>query len=715
MGGVIEMKFKLVLFKMADIFEEKEEFLAIRRSMISAIPILLLGSFALLLTSFPLDSYQNFINSLADGKVVSLFQSINNAAFGLYSIVLVVAISSNYAMLKNMANEAIRTFPIITLASYIAISGMNHEDFVLSNFGVSGIFIAIMSAVISSKLLCYFYQVFHYKHKNHAYGVDYTFSIAMRTIMPAIIIISLFALAYQVLLNVFGYSSFQQLFTSVATGLFENVGNDLGGALIFVFFVQFLWFFGIHGSNVFDAVAQNNFIEPVTANIANIEKGMKATEIFSKPFYDVFVLMGGCGTVLSLLLAILIVGKRSNTRGVAKMGLMPALFNISEIVVFGLPVIFTPIFFLPFLLVPIVLLLISYGVTAIGLVPCVSENIQWTTPIILGGFKATGSYAGSILQIVNLIIGALIYIPFVKLYEEKLYISFKTRIKVLEQELWEKEAVGQKTDFLLRNDRLGSTAKMLVDDLKYAMEQRELYLEYQPQVNLKGDCIGAEALLRWKHPLVGNIIPPLIITLAKEAGYLSEIERYLFDEVSARLHELETLSYGALKMSVNITAESLHWLELEDVIGTCIEKYQVKRERLCLEVTEQDTWLNSQVARDKLKRLKDKGHTIIIDDFGMGHTSLMYLQTNMFGIVKLDGLLTRGIEINRTNKEIISSILYLSKTLKFDVIAEYVETQEQRDVLKQLGCTGFQGYLYSKPIKFEEFKDLIKRQNLYNN
>ena len=92
----------------------------------------------------------------------------------------------------------------------------------------------------------------------------------------------------------------------------------------------------------------------------------------------------------------------------------------------------------------------------------------------------------------------------------------------------------------------------------------------------------------------------------------------------------------------------------------------------------------------------------MIDDFGMGHTSLLYLQTNYFDVVKLDGALTRDVIENKRNSDIIASIVYLGESLHFTLVAEWVETEEQRDELKRLGCDAFQGYLYSKPIPLEE-------------
>ena len=128
-------------------------------------------------------------------------------------------------------------------------------------------------------------------------------------------------------------------------------------------------------------------------------------------------------------------------------------------------------------------------------------------------------------------------------------------------------------------------------------------------------------------------------------------------------------------------------------------------------MTEQDMLSNTDNVIKKLEHLKHVGHTLLIDDFGMGHTSLVYLQSNYFDVVKLDGSLVKNLLENSTDQKIVSSVIDLGKKLGVKVIAEFVETEEQRDKLKELGCFWYQGYLYSKPIELDEFILWIKKCN----
>ena len=276
------------------------------------------------------------------------------------------------------------------------------------------------------------------------------------------------------------------------------------------------------------------------------------------------------------------------------------------------------------------------------------------------------------------------------------------KIKKLVDELQECEKKGENPNFLHRMDDAGMVTRMLLQELKIAIRQKELFLLYQPQVDGEGKCIGAEALLRWKHPEYGFIYPPLIIYLAKEGDILPDLERMLFDTAISTIKQVSEARGEGLKISVNITAHSLNW-ELEEYIEQKLKEYQVSAKYLWIEITEQDMLTNSEMVIRKISRLKEAGHKLLIDDFGMGHTSLIYLESEHFDVVKLDGSLVRDIIRKNTNQKIVASVIELAKKLNIKVVAEYVETEEEYNLLKDMGCDWYQGYLFSKPISLEEF------------
>lgn len=287
----------------------------------------------------------------------------------------------------------------------------------------------------------------------------------------------------------------------------------------------------------------------------------------------------------------------------------------------------------------------------------------------------------------------------------------KKRVALLVKELQKEEETNSIKSLTKRTDALGVVARMLASDLEEAVRDGELFLLYQPQVDQNEKCIGAEALLRWMHPSYGFIYPPLIIQLAKEKHILHILEKHIFDEAAQTIAMVEQQVGGEFKISVNITNESLTWVGFENCIGECVEKYHISRNKMGLEITEQDAFYASDDIVETVENLKKKGHQFLIDDFGMGHTSLIYLQTNYFGIVKLDGSLTRDILENNRNRDIIASIVYLGHSLHFTTVAEYVETKEQRDTLAGIGVDAFQGYLYSKPIRRQELIPWMQEHN----
>lgn len=504
------------------------------------------------------------------------------------------------------------------------------------------------------------------------------------------IVIVAFAIANQLFKIIFKVDSIQKGLEVVVEALLSLFKNGFGAGIAVLLLTHLMWFFGLHGNNIIDEVVQKNFV------------AIQSSEIYNKSFQDVFIVMGGCGAALGLVIAILIFSKKRSMKNVAKLAFPNVIFNINEVITFGLPIIFNPIFFIPFILVPFTNYIISYAAIYFGLVPHIIQKVEWTVPIFLSGYQATGSIAGSILQLVCLIADVLIYLPFVKLFEEFSDRQMIKKVNMLIKELQEQEDSNSITSLTNREDMLGGVARRMAYDLKNAIKNKQLFLLFQPQVNCNEECIGAEALIRWVHPIVGFVYPPLIIQLVKEMNMLSEMETYLFDAAASAIADIEKVIEDEFKISVNITNESLMWDDFEKTIEECVERYDISRDRLWLEITEQDALSSSIDISNKLDNLKKKGHKFLIDDFGMGHTSLLYLQTNHFEIVKLDGALTRDILQKERDGDIIKSIIYLGQSLHFSTIAEFVETKEQRDKLAELGVDAFQGYYYSKPIKLEE-------------
>ena len=675
--------------------ENNSAFGAIRQGMIMLIPLVVIGSIALMLMSLPIPAYQELLNNLLDGRVVEILNFIYCGVFNFFSVLLAVTTSISYAMLKRKKSEQhigfgnVIILVVITLVTLVGYTGIQFDSFSIDALSNLNTFTALFVTLISGKIFFAIKNRRLFRVKKHGSHNDTVYTEAIEGIMPAVIIVVFFALLRQLFQVAFGVDGVQDLLEILVERFLTAFDNGLWAGISVILVTHLMWFFGIHGNNVLDAVIKQNFTD--------ISVG-----IYSKTFQDVFIIFGGCGAILCLVIAILLVSKKKNIRNIAQLALPTVIFNISEIVVFGLPVILNPVFLIPYILVPIINCIISYVAIYLGLVPHIISEVEWTTPVLLSGYQATGSWAGVVLQIICIVIGVVIYMPFVRLFEKLSEKQMVEKVKRLVDELKREEETNSISSLTARTDELGSVARVLAADLEDAIKKRQLFLLYQPQINCEEKCIGAEALIRWVHPVVGFIYPPLIIQLAKEKNMLSKLEMFIFDEAARAVSEIQKNISEDFKISINITNESLAWDGFEKCMEESVEKHNIPNEKLWLEITEQDALSSSIDIIDKLQNLKKKGHKFLIDDFGMGHTSLMYLQTNYFDVVKLDGALTRDILNNTRNSDIIASIVYLGQSLHFTTVAEYVETKEQRDELAALGCDAFQGYLYSKPIPLNE-------------
>ncbi len=688
-------RFEKFIFKITDKIENNCAFGAVRQGLIMLIPLLVVGYISLMLTSLPIPAYQDFLNSLLDGKVVEVLDFIFTAVNDFLAVILTITTSVSYALMKRkttgqyVGSGDVIVSAIISLAVLAGFSGLQYEDFSVGTLSNLNTFTALFVSLISSKLFFTIRNMKCFSSKRQGTTTDSLYAEAVAGIWSAVIILASFSVFYQILRVGCGVNSIQELMEMGVNRFLASFDNGLGAGISVLLVTHIMWFFGIHGNHVLDAVIKQNY----TA----IDAG-----IYSKTFQDVFAIMGGCGATLCLVITILLFSKKKSIRNIAIMSTPTIAFNISEIVVFGIPVILNPIFFIPYMLVPVVNCVISYAAIYFGLVPHVESIVEWTTPVLLGGYQATGSWKGALLQVFCIFVGVCIYKPFLQMYEnqsdKRLLENVSKLVKVV-QDAEEKNVICVLTT---RDDELGGVARLLATDLEEAVAEKKLFLLYQPQIDCDGKCIGAEALLRWKHPIAGFIYPPLIIRLAKERKILHKIEEFLFDEAARAIAELDKNLTSEFKVSVNITNESLEWDGIEKCIDDSVKRYKISSEKLWLEITEQDALSSSFDIVEKLNYLKTKGHKFLIDDFGMGHTSLMYLQTNYFDVVKLDKALTKDILDNKRNSDIIGSIVYLGQSLHFTIVAEYVETEEQRDELARLGCDAFQGYLYSKPITLDE-------------
>ncbi|KPI46790.1 diguanylate phosphodiesterase [Clostridioides difficile] len=688
--------------------EDNKILYSIKQGMILAIPAIMTGSTALVILNLPIKAYQEYLSSLFNGEIANLLNFINDSTLGIISLIILLTISYSYG--KIYGSKYTVLVPIVAMCSFLVFSSGNELNSYIEIFKTKWLFTAIIVAMTSSVLFIKLTESFVTSVKFHTEGADADFNMVVSAIVPFIIVVFLFSIFRVIMISLIGSSNFQDIFYNLFSNVFNRMGTNLMSALLFIFLMHFMWFFGIHGSNVLDTVAKNLFENSMAININLVNNNQLPTEIFTKTFFDTMVLLGGCGSLLCLVIAIFLSEKRINVRKLAKIASIPALFNINEMLVFGIPIVFNYIMFVPFVITPIILTITSYVAMSVGIVPCTVSAVEWTSPIFLSGYMATGSLRGSLLQLFNLCVGVMIYIPFIKMSQNRYTYMFKNNIENLTNLVKRYELTGEQPNLLNHNGKIGSISKMLASDLKFAMKREEIELFYQPQVNYNGDVVGAEGLLRWKHSIGGFIYPPLVIILAKEEGFLDELGEYIINKACVDLKKSEKLLRNPVKFSVNISPDQLDDPKLPEQIKNIINSNDINPSMLGIEITEQIALSGSQIIVERINAIHNLGIKLIMDDFGMGHSSLIYLQNNNFDIVKLDGSLVKEVLTNKRSSEIIISIVNLSKNLNFDIIVEYVENLNQRDKLYELGCEIYQGYYYSKAIPFEEFIEYANQE-----
>lgn len=669
----------------------------VRRGLTMLVPVIMVGAVAHAILYFPNDFFSYLITEKY-AWIANLLELVYRATFGMFSMILVVALAISYAMEKNEAIDKMFFYAITAIASFGTQLVTVEEEKVWEILGNQGCFVAMLVGLLASVIFSKLQKVECISLRKYTIGMEAVLANAIQSILPATITVACFAFFEYVLLTISGGEDIYTIWVTFSERMFSSLGGGFLSALLYTFLVHIFWIFGFHGSHMMENVAVNYF-SAVGEDI-----------VFSKSLFDTYVMIGGCGTTICVLIAIIFFARKKRLRNVGKLAFSTVIFNTNEILNFGIPIMLNPVFAIPFICVPIIGLVLSYTAVTLGFISPVMNEITWTMPVFMSGYMASGSIAGVILQAIIITIGVLIYTPFLRLYERIYDMRMQEKIKKLVKDLQEYEKMGENPNFLHRMDDTGMVTRMLLQELKQAIKQEQLYLLYQPQVDANGKYIGAEALMRWQHPEYGFIYPPLIIYLAKEGGILPELESMLFDRSISAIKQISEKCGNEFKISVNITAHSLNW-EIEEYIEQKLKEYQVPATQLWLEITEQDMLMNSDMVVEKVNHLKAAGHKLLIDDFGMGHTSLIYLQSEHFDVVKLDGSLVREIIEKTTNQKIVSSVIELAKKLDVKVVAEYVETKEQCQMLKDLGCDWYQGYLFGKPMPLEEFIENMNKNS----
>lgn len=402
--------------------------MAIRDGMGFAITLIIIGSIPLIINSLPINGWADTLAGIKVpyfGNLSQLLTLMNNMTFGVMAIPAVFGMAYSYT--RNSIQDEVKSIGagFIALASFLLVTpvlttkaGLTGVD--LNYLGSKGLLVGIIIALVSAQIFAWFIN--HHIEIKLPDSVPPAIGKTFSALIPGAVIVLIWALV-AIIIGALGFDNVHVVLLEVLHGPLTFLGGTIFGTLIAVGLNGIVWTMGIHGTTI------NSAMNPIwlmnsDANRLAVQHGQVPKAFFTNSFIDNFVFMGGSGAVLSLVLAmlILILLKKSSAeiKTLTPLAVAPALFNINEPIMFGLPIVFNPLMFVPFVLTPMVFTLTTYLSMKFGLVAMPTGVVlPWTMPILFSGFLATNSISGAIIQLVNVVIGIFIYLPFIRIANQQ--------------------------------------------------------------------------------------------------------------------------------------------------------------------------------------------------------------------------------------------------------------------------------------------------------
>ncbi len=393
---------------------QNRELTAVREAMYVMMPFLIIGSFFLLFASFPVAGYRELVAQYLGNDWHLYLTKITDSTFGIMTIFVVIGTSYFYAI---DTEETGLLAAFTTFMFFLIITPFAEGTIPFEWIGAKGMLLGIISALIITKIYITLYkkELFPKMPDSVPTGVTKSFN----SLIP-ITIIAIMAIIINVIISLTAFASLHDVVYTLLSIPLLKVGNTLPGIVFSEMIASILWTFGVHGNDIVLSIMRPIWLQLSAENLQMVQNGLEPLNIITQQFKDAYLQIGGSGSTLPLLLVILLTSKSKHMKMVASLALIPGLFNINEPVIFGLPIVLNPILAIPFIIVPAVYATISYLAMSFGLVTLTNGLvIPWTTPVGLSGLLVSGP-SGALLQIVLVIVGMLIYYPFVKMIDKQL-------------------------------------------------------------------------------------------------------------------------------------------------------------------------------------------------------------------------------------------------------------------------------------------------------
>lgn len=407
---------------------------AIRDGFATIMPLMIIGSFGLLIHNFPIQSVKDLF---AAGQPLHWLDVIALNVYGgsMFLMGLFAAISIGYALGKSYDVDGFAT-GLVTLASSLILTNMfdykapvtwggfdagtlGWEPGLFTKWlGPSGLItiliVTLITGTIFAKLATNKKLVIKLPD-----GVPPAVSRSFSALLPTMITLTLVGIVFAIL-EALGYKEvYMHVYTLIQKPLM-GLANSLPALLLIILIQQVLWFFGLHGSNILAPIINAIFLALTAENMAAIAAGnTQGINIINSQFLDSYVNLGGSGLTVALMIAMIIKSKSAINKSIRNIATGPAFFNINEPVIFGLPIVLNPIYIIPFIAAPMVSAIIAYTLSKVGFVAPASAVVPWTCPPVISAFLATGQWQGGAVALINIAVSVLIYFPFVAYADKK--------------------------------------------------------------------------------------------------------------------------------------------------------------------------------------------------------------------------------------------------------------------------------------------------------
>ena len=417
MNGFMD-KLAQKIMPLANMLGRNRYLTVLRDAFMLSFPLTMFGSIVVGINNLP------FFSDSTKGTLTTLFGNGQNATMSIMSVFVTFGIG--YYLSKSYDVEGIFG-GAVSFASFLILTpfvmttpGGEEVSGVLSldRLGAKGMFIGMIAAFIAGEIYCRITKRgWQIKMPD---GVPPAVSKSFAALIPAVVTLTVFLIINAIMTGFF-HANLHDVVYEVIQKPLTGLGSSLPATLIALFFVQFLWFFGLHGQIIVNSVMDPIWNTLMLDNLEAYQQGKELPHIITKPFMETFTVgIGGSGMTLAVVLLMAFVLKKKQYRDVGRLALAPGIFNVNEPVIFGLPIVLNATILIPWVIVPLIVTTFNYLIMAAGIVPPpTGVSVPWTVPIIASGVLATNSWLGGLLQIVDFVIVAFIWYPFLKILDKQ--------------------------------------------------------------------------------------------------------------------------------------------------------------------------------------------------------------------------------------------------------------------------------------------------------